>query len=113
MLLAHLGHKPYCCRCDIILKNNVGDDINIVPTFVLTPLVYLGGTFYSIESLPQIWQDFSSINPIAYIVSSYRYGFLGIEEINIFLALVIVLVFAVFLFIIGIQILNKGVGIKN
>ena len=89
------------------------DDINIVPTFVLTPLVYLGGTFYSIESLPQIWQDFSSINPIAYIVSSYRYGFLGIEEINIFLALVIVLVFAVFLFIIGIQILNKGVGIKN
>ena len=89
------------------------DDINIVPTFVLTPLIYLGGTFYSIESLPQIWQDFSNINPIAYIVSSYRYGFLGIEEINIFLALAIVLVFAVMLFIIGVQILNKGVGIKN
>ena len=80
---------------------------------MLTPLIYLGGTFYSIESLPQIWQDFSSINPIAYIVSAYRYGFLGIEEIDIYLTLLIVVVFAVSLFIIGVQILNKGVGIKN
>ncbi len=89
------------------------DDINIVPTFVLNPLTYLGGTFYSIESLPQIWQDVSLFNPIAYIVSVFRYGFLGLEESSIYLSLTIIIVFIVILFKIGLIMLEKGIGIKN
>ena len=89
------------------------DDINIVPTFVLNPLTYLGGTFYSIESLPEIWQDVSLFNPIAYIVSVFRYGFLGLEESSIYLSLTIIIVFIVILFKIGLIMLEKGIGIKN
>ena len=89
------------------------DDINIVPTFILAPLTYLGGTFYSIDALPQIWQDISLVNPIAYIVSSYRYAFLGIEETNILLAVLIIVTFIIILFIIALIILAKGIGIKN
>jgi ABC-2 type transport system permease protein len=63
------------------------DDINIVTTFVLTPLTYLGGTFYSIDALPQVWQDISVFNPIAYIISSYRLAFLGLEETSLVLSL--------------------------
>ena len=89
------------------------DDINIVTTFVLTPLTYLGGTFYSIESLPEIWQDISVFNPIAYIISSYRYGFLGLEETNLFLSLGIITALIIILFISALVILSKGIGIKN
>ena len=68
------------------------DDINIVTTFVLTPLTYLGGTFYSIEALPQVWQDISIFNPIAYIISSYRLAFLGLEETSLVLSLIIIII---------------------
>jgi len=89
------------------------DDINIVTTFVLTPLTYLGGTFYSIDSLPKIWQDISAFNPIAYIISSYRYGFLGLEETNLFLSLGIITALIIILFFVALVILSKGIGIKN
>ena len=89
------------------------DDINIVPTFVLNPLTYLGGTFYAIDSLPEIWQDISLFNPIAYIVSAFRYGFLGLEENSVLLSLGIIIVFIFLLFKVGLVMLEKGIGIKN
>ena len=89
------------------------DDINIVTTFVLTPLTYLGGTFYSIDALPQVWQDISVFNPIAYIISSYRFAFLGLEETSLALSLSIVIVLIIVLFFVALMILSKGIGIKN
>ena len=89
------------------------DDIIIVTTFVLTPLTYLGGTFYSIDALPQVWQDISVFNPIAYIISSYRFAFLGLEETSLALSLSIVVVLIIILFFVALMILSKGIGIKN
>jgi len=89
------------------------DDINIITTFVLTPLTYLGGTFYSIETLPQFWQDASIINPIAYIISSYRYGFLGLEESSIIWSLFIITSLIIILYVIALMLLSRGIGIKN
>ncbi|HEY7773504.1 MAG TPA: ABC transporter permease [Marinagarivorans sp.] len=66
---------------------NSFDDINIIPTFVLTPLTYLGGVFYSIDMLPAFGQVLSQFNPILYLVNSFRYGMLGISDINIGVAL--------------------------
>ncbi|MDH5435960.1 MAG: ABC transporter permease, partial [Gammaproteobacteria bacterium] len=59
------------------------DDISLIPTFVLTPLTYLGGIFYSISMLPQFWQDVSLFNPILYMVNAFRYGFLGVSDIEL------------------------------
>lgn len=89
------------------------DDINIVTTFILTPLTYLGGTFYSIDALPQVWQDISIFNPIAYIISTYRLAFLGIEETNLFLSLSIIIILIIFLFSLALMLLSRGTGIKN
>ena len=89
------------------------DDINIVTTFILTPLTYLGGTFYSIDALPQVWQDISLFNPIAYIISTYRLAFLGIEETSLFLSLTIIVVLIIILFFSALMILSRGTGIKN
>ena len=89
------------------------DDINIVTTFVLTPLTYLGGTFYSIDALPQVWQDISVFNPIAYIISSYRLAFLGLEETSLILSLSIIVMLIIILFFVALMILSKGIGIKN
>ena len=89
------------------------DDINIVTTFILTPLTYLGGTFYSIDALPQVWQDISLFNPIAYIISTYRLAFLGIEETSLLLSLTIIIFLIIVLFISALMILSRGTGIKN
>ena len=89
------------------------DDINIVTTFVLTPLTYLGGTFYSIDALPQVWQEISVFNPIAYIISSYRLAFLGLEETSLILSLSVIVTLIIILFIVALVILSKGIGIKN
>lgn len=89
------------------------DDISIIPTFVLTPLIYLGGIFYSINLLPDFWQTVSSFNPILYMVNAFRYGMLGESDINITSAFIILFIFAVVLFAISLTLLNKGVGIKN
>ena len=89
------------------------DDISIVPTFVLTPLIYLGGVFYSINSLPSFWQTVSSFNPILYMVNAFRYGMLGESDINISSAFIILFIFTAVLFSISLTLLNKGVGIKN
>ena len=89
------------------------DDINIIPTFVLSPLTYLGGTFYPVEALPEIWQDISAFNPIAYLVSSFRYGFLNLVETDLILSLLIIITLIVILFFIALVILSRGIGIKN
>ena len=89
------------------------DDISIIPTFVLTPLIYLGGVFYSIDLLPKPWQTVSSFNPILYMVNAFRYGMLGESDINITNAFIILFIFTSVLFSISLFLLNKGTGIKN
>ncbi|MFK5985683.1 MAG: ABC transporter permease [Pseudomonadota bacterium] len=89
------------------------DDISIVPTFVLTPLTYLGGVFYSVNMLPEFWQNVSFFNPVLYMVNTFRYGVLGVTDANPVTAFVIILSFiAVFTFI-SLWLLKKGVGIKS
>ncbi len=88
------------------------DDIVIIPSFVLTPLTYLGGVFYTISLLPEFWQTVSKINPIFYMVNAFRYGMLGVSDINIQPAFVIILIFIVILFSFCLYLLNKGTGIK-
>ena len=89
------------------------DDISIVPTFVLTPLTYLGGVFYSISLLPEFWQGVSKANPILYMVNAFRYGVLGTSDINIVHAYTIVLLFVAVLFTACLMLLNRGVGIRE
>ncbi len=89
------------------------DDISIVPTFVLTPLTYLGGVFYSISLLPEFWQKVSLANPIIYMVNAFRYGILGVSDINITYAYLIVGLFVVGLFSVSMVLLNRGVGIRE
>ncbi|SBS34276.1 Inner membrane transport permease YadH [Marinomonas spartinae] len=89
------------------------DDVSIVPTFILTPLTYLGGVFYSIDLLPSFWQHVSLLNPVLYMVNAFRYGILGVSDINVYMALVIVGIFIVVLFTFGLHLLNKGKGIRN
>jgi ABC-2 type transport system permease protein len=89
------------------------DDISIVPTFVLTPLTYLGGVFYSISLLPEFWQKVSLANPIIYMVNAFRYGILGISDINITYAYLIVGLFVAGLFSVSLVLLNRGVGIRE
>ena len=89
------------------------DDISIVPTFILTPLIYLGGVFYSINLLPEFWQSVSRFNPILYMVNAFRYGLLGISDINIVTAFLIIAVFIVILFCFSLYLLNTGKGIKT
>jgi ABC-2 type transport system permease protein len=91
---------------------NSFDDISIVPTFVLTPLTYLGGVFYSISLLPEFWQKASLVNPILYMVNAFRYGLLGVSDINIWLAFAIVLGFILLLGGFSMYLLKRGVGIK-
>jgi ABC-2 type transport system permease protein len=89
------------------------DDISIVPTFVLTPLTYLGGVFYSISLLPDFWQKVSLANPILYMVNAFRYGILGTSDISIDTAYAILIVFVVVLFIACQQLMRRGVGIRE
>lgn len=89
------------------------DDVSIVPTFILTPLTYLGGVFYSISLLPDLWQGVSMLNPVLYMVNAFRYGILGVSDIDVTWALVIIVAFIVALSFIGITLLNRGRGIRS
>lgn len=89
------------------------DDISIVPTFVLTPLTYLGGVFYSIDLLPGFWQGVSMANPILYMVNGFRYGILGVSDVNPFVSLGMILVFISVLAFIGLRMLERGKGIRH
>ncbi len=89
------------------------DDIALVPTFVLTPLTYLGGVFYSVNMLGQPWQSISRINPILYMVSAFRYGVLGISDVDIGMAFVVMLIFVVLLSWLALYLLKRGVGLRS
>jgi len=92
---------------------NSFDDISIVPTFVLTPLTYLGGIFYSIKLLPEFWQQVSLGNPILYMVNSFRFGFRGASDIDLSTALLVILSFNVALFIFSLFLLERGTGTRQ
>ncbi len=89
------------------------DDISIVPTFILTPLTYLGGVFYSISLLPDVWQTLSMFNPILHMVNAFRYGFLGVSDITLPVALSIIVGFIVVLFSFSMYLLNRGIGLRS
>jgi ABC-2 type transport system permease protein len=90
-----------------VYANNF-DDISIVPTFVLTPLTYLGGVFYSVDLLPPFWSAVSHLNPILYIVNGFRYGFLGVSDVNVGLTFAIVLFFTVLAYSYSMHLLRSG-----
>lgn len=89
------------------------DDISIVPIFVLTPLTYLGGVFYSIHTLPEIWQHISLINPILYMVNTFRYGILGISDINVGAAVGAIAIFIAIFFALAMWLLRRGKGLRS
>ena len=89
------------------------DDISIVPTFVLMPLTYLGGVFYSVHSLPGFWQAASHFNPILYMVNGFRYGFYGFSDVNVYISLLILIAFTVALTLGNLYLLKKGIGLKS
>lgn len=92
---------------------NSFDDISIIPTFVLTPLTYLGGIFFSIEMLNSFWQNLALFNPILYMVNAMRYGMLGISDINIVTAFSIIVLFTVALFCFCLYLLRNGIGLRT
>ena len=92
---------------------NSFDDISIIPNFVLTPLVYLGGVFYSIDLLPGIWKVISLVNPILYMISAFRYGFLGVADVNVERAVLIIIEFILVLLLWTLWLLRRGTGLKT
>ncbi len=89
------------------------DDVSIIPTFVLTPLTYLGGVFYSIQLLPPFWQMLSHVNPIIYMVNAFRYGFLGLSDVPMTLALGIIIGFIVVLYGVAHYLITRGIGLRH
>lgn len=89
------------------------DDVTIFPTFILTPLTYFGGVFYSIKSLPQIWQYISWFNPIVYMIDGFRYGFFGISDSNIFVSMGILISFTLIAIFISSYLLKRGIGLRS
>lgn len=89
------------------------DGINIVPTFILTPLVYLGGVFYSAEALPRVWTQVTKLDPIFYIINGFRYGFLGAADVPLALSLGILAAFVTALLAAAIYLIRTGLGLRQ
>lgn len=89
------------------------DDVALVPTFILTPMTYLGGVFYATSMLPVFWQKVSFINPIFYMVNAVRHAMIGSQEINMPLAMSIIVVMLVFLTGLNLRLLKNGVGLRE
>ena len=89
------------------------DDISIVPTFILMPMTYLGGMFYSVEILPEFWQTLSKFNPIYYMVDSFRMGFLGSSTTDLLVSMLVLTTMIMVLAIVAFYLLKKGVNIKT
>ena len=92
---------------------NSFDDISIIPTFVLTPLIYLGGVFYSISMLPPFWQKVSLFNPVLYMINVFRFGILGVSDIPVVAGLLVIVGFIAGLIGFSLLLLARGVGIKQ
>lgn len=89
------------------------DDISIVPTFVLTPLTYLGGVFYSLELLPAFWRHLTLANPIVYMVNTFRYGILGVSDVSVAGSLVAILGFTLGAFLLTWWLFHRGHGVRS
>ncbi len=89
------------------------DDVAIFPTFILTPLSYLGGVFYSIHSLPEVWQNLSKLNPILYMINGFRYGFYGISDVNVSVSILILITLIIILAVYSLDLLKKGTGLRS
>ncbi len=89
------------------------DGISIIPTFVLTPLVYLGGVFYSIHSLPPLWQTVSLFNPVFYLINGFRYGFLGTSDVSLLTSVLVLLALMFVLLGANVYFIKKGLGLKQ
>ncbi|MAZ77448.1 MAG: ABC transporter permease [Legionellaceae bacterium] len=89
------------------------DDISFIPSFVLTPLTYLGGVFYSISALPWFWQKISLFNPIVYTINCFRFSILNISDVSISSALTAIMLFTAVLYLICFMLLKKGIGTRN
>ncbi|WP_111980366.1 ABC transporter permease [Algibacillus agarilyticus] len=89
------------------------DDISIIPTFVLAPLTYLGGVFYSLSMLPEVGQTVSQFNPILYMVNAFRYGFIGYTDVSLTIALSVLVGSVIVLFTTAMMLINRGVGIRS
>lgn len=89
------------------------DDISIIPTFVLTPLTYLGGVFYSITMLPTFWQWVSKLNPIVYMINGFRYGFLGVSDVSLLITFSMLFLFVIVLYAMVWRLIEKGKGLRS
>lgn len=89
------------------------DDISIIPTFIIAPLSYFGGVFYSVDMLPPLLRTVSHLNPILYIVNAFRFSLLGVSDVNITIATIILIALTILLFLWNLHLLNRGVGIRN
>jgi ABC-2 type transport system permease protein len=89
------------------------DQISLIPTFVLTPLTYLGGVFYSIQMLPPFWQTVSHFNPVLYMVNTFRYGMLGQSDVNVVGSVIVLVLVTLLSYFIAWVMLEKGIGIRT
>lgn len=89
------------------------DDISIIPTFILLPLIYLGGVFYSISMLPEFWRGVSMLNPILYVINAFRLGIIGVSDVDVRVALAILVVLIFVLTVLAQQLLARGSRIKS
>lgn len=89
------------------------DDVGLIPTFVLTPLTYLGGIFYSISLLPEFWQTVSKFNPIVYMINGLRYGFLGISDVPLVYTFSVLITLCILLYIFAYYLIQKGIGLRS
>jgi len=92
---------------------NSFDDISIIPTFVLTPLIYLGGVFYSMDLLPDFWAGVSKLNPLVYVVNAFRYGVLGVSDVSLSFALGMITFFTLIAFSYSMHLLNSGTRLRQ
>ena len=95
-----------------VYANNF-DDISIIPTFVLTPLIYLGGVFYSMDLLPAFWANVSKLNPLVYVVNAFRYGVLGVSDVSLTLAFTMIGLFTAAAFAYSMHLLNTGKRLRQ
>ncbi|ASK33537.1 ABC transporter permease [Alcanivorax sp. N3-2A] len=95
-----------------IFANNF-DDVSIIPNFVLTPLTYLGGVFYSLDLLSDFWRTLTLVNPIVYMVNAFRYGILGVSDVNVYASLGAIFAFTTVFYLLALWLLQRGTGIRG
>ncbi len=95
-----------------VFANNF-DDISIIPTFVLTPLIYLGGVFYSMDLLSPFWAAVSKLNPLVYVVNAFRYGVLGVSDVSVWLAFGMIALFTTVAWFFSLHLLNTGKRLRQ